>query len=88
MKGKYIGLQIKPVSGVSHIPEIYKERNLQNKTHSKFTDKFGGKVFYIFSIKEGNKKLTEKMCRGKKEGRENLRPLHTEYVEKSLNEKR
>ena len=57
MKDKYIGLQIKPVSGVSHIPEIYKERNLQIKSHSKFTDKFGGKVFYIFSIKEGNKKI-------------------------------
>jgi hypothetical protein len=57
MKDKYIGLQIKPVSGVSHIPEIYKERNLQNRSHSKFTDKFGGKVFYIFSIKEGDKKV-------------------------------
>ena len=53
---KYIGLQIKPVSGVSHIPEIYKEHSLQLKTHKKFTEKFGGKVFYILSIKEGQKK--------------------------------
>jgi len=53
---KYIGLQIKPVSGVSHIPEIYKEHSLQLETHKKFTEKFGGKVFYILSIKEGQKK--------------------------------
>ena len=53
---KYIGLQIKPVSEVSHIPQIFKERSLQETTHKKFTEKFGGKVFYIISIKEGNKK--------------------------------
>jgi len=29
---------------------------LQLVTHKKFTEKFGGKVFYIISIKEGNKK--------------------------------
>ena len=53
---KYIGLQIKPVSGVSHIPQIYKERAIQEKTHKKFTEKFSGKVFYIFSIKKGGQK--------------------------------
>ena len=56
---KYIGLQIKPVSGVAHIPQIYKERSLQEKTHNRFTEEFGGKVFYIFSIKEGNKKVIQ-----------------------------
>lgn len=53
---KYIGLQIKPASGVSHISQIFKERQLQAKTHQKFTEKFGGQVFYIISIKEGDKK--------------------------------
>jgi len=53
---KFIGLQIKPVSDVSHIPQIYKERKLQRKTHIKFEEKFGGKVFYLISIKVGNKK--------------------------------
>ena len=53
---RYIGLQIKPVSAVSHIPQIYKERSLQEKTHQKFYEKFGGKVFYVISIKEGNRK--------------------------------
>ena len=56
IKDKYIGLQIKPAGGVSHIPEIFKERTLQATTHNKFTEKFGGEVFYIISIKEGNKK--------------------------------
>lgn len=53
---KYIGLQIKPASGVSHIPEIFKERQQQAETHKKFTAKYNGKVFYIISIKEGDKK--------------------------------
>ena len=56
INGDYIGLQIKPVSGVSHIPQIFKERSLQEITHKKFTDKFGGRVFYVISIKEGNNK--------------------------------
>lgn len=56
---KYIGLQIKPINDTAQIPQIFKERNIQEKTHQKFTDKFGGKVFYIFSIKEGNKKVIQ-----------------------------
>lgn len=56
IKEKYIGLQIKPISEVSQIPEIYKERKLQAETHREFTAKFGGKVFYIYSIKNGTKK--------------------------------
>ena len=51
---KYIGLQVKPASSVSHIPEIYKERAIQEATHIKFTEEYGGKVFYVISIKEGN----------------------------------
>jgi len=41
---------------VSHISQIFKERQLQEKTHQKFTEKYGGKVFYVISIKEGDKK--------------------------------
>ena len=54
---KYIGLQIKPAGGVSHIPEIYKEYGLQAKTHQQFKQKYGGSVFYIISIKQGDKKV-------------------------------
>ena len=53
---KYIGLQIKPAGGVSHIPEIFKEHTIQETTHKKFSEKYGGKVFYVISIKEGDKK--------------------------------
>lgn len=56
---RFIGLQIKPVNNVSHIPQIYKERSLQEETHNKFKEQFGGKVFYIFSMKSGNKKVIQ-----------------------------
>ena len=56
---KYIGLQVKPVGDVSHIPQIYKEREIQKNTHEKFFKEFGGNVFYIFSIKDGKKKTIQ-----------------------------
>ena len=56
IKDRYIGLQIKPVNGGIQLPEIFKEFALQEKTHQKFTEVFGGKVFYIFSAKVGDKK--------------------------------
>lgn len=57
VKDSFIGLQIKPVGNVTHIPQIYKERSFQAETHKKFENEFGGKVFYIFSIKESGKKI-------------------------------
>jgi hypothetical protein len=33
VNNQFIGLQIKPVNDVSHIPQIYKERTLQENTH-------------------------------------------------------
>jgi hypothetical protein len=53
---RYIGLQIKPAGDVSHIPQIFKEHSIQEATHRKFTEKYGGEVFYVISIKEGGKK--------------------------------
>lgn len=53
---KYIGLQIKPVNTGIQLPEIFKEYSLQADTHQKFTEVFGGKVFYLFSEKVGDKK--------------------------------
>jgi len=52
----YIGLQIKPVSEGIQLPEIFKERDLQVKTHEKFTEKYGGKVFYVFSARVNGRK--------------------------------
>ena len=57
INNKYIGLQIKPVSQVSSIPEIYKEKGIQHKSHIEFTKKYGGKVFYLYSCKQGDKKI-------------------------------
>lgn len=58
VKDKFIGLQIKPVSsgGGAQIPEIFKEKFIQEQTHQQFTKRFGGKVFYIYSMKNGERK--------------------------------
>ncbi|MBQ4442189.1 MAG: MjaI family restriction endonuclease [Alphaproteobacteria bacterium] len=53
---KYLGLQIKPVNQGLQLPEIFKEYGLQQETHKKFTEVFGGKVFYLFSQKINGKK--------------------------------
>jgi hypothetical protein len=53
---KFIGLQIKP-AGYEYITQIINEREQQKKTHAKFSEKYGGKVFYIISITEGKNKI-------------------------------
>lgn len=57
IEDKYIGLQIKPVNNSLQIPEIHKEYALQAETHKKFSKKYGGPVFYIFSEKINGKKI-------------------------------
>ncbi len=52
----YIGIQIKPVNKGIQLPEIFKEQKIQLKSHQKFKEKFGGEVFYIFSISDSGKK--------------------------------
>jgi len=56
IKDRFIGLQIKPVNSGIQLPEIFKEYGLQAETHKKFTEVFGGKVFYLFSAKIGERK--------------------------------
>lgn len=56
IKDNFIGLQIKP-AGYAYITQIINELNFQEETHKKFTKKFGGKVFYIISIKEDKRKV-------------------------------
>ena len=53
---RYIGLQIKPINTGIQLPEIFKEYSIQEETHKKFAEVFGGKVFYLFSAKIGDKK--------------------------------
>ncbi len=55
INGKYIGLQIKPVS-FEHTFENYRWKEMQETTHLDFQKKFGGKVFIVFSVKLGDKK--------------------------------
>jgi len=58
---KFIGLQIKPINSGIQLPEIFKEYSIQAETHKKFTEVFGGKVFYLFSAKVGtNKEIQNK----------------------------
>lgn len=57
IKGKFTGLQIKPVNQGIQLAQIFKERKIQIKTHQKFEKKYGGKVFYIFSSKANGKKV-------------------------------
>lgn len=56
VKNSFIGLQIKP-AGHAYITQIINELEFQKATHEKFTAKYGGKVFYIISIKEGKRKV-------------------------------
>jgi len=56
IKNSYIGLQIKP-AGYAYITQIINELKFQAKSHKKFAEKFGGKVFYIISVKDGKRKI-------------------------------
>ncbi|NQV17693.1 MAG: MjaI family restriction endonuclease [Armatimonadetes bacterium] len=59
IKDMYIGLQIKPINAGIQLSQIFKEKEIQKNTHRKFTKKYEGEVFYIFSAKEGNKKVIQ-----------------------------
>jgi len=56
VNSSYIGIQIKPINNALQLPQIYKEHKLQKESHERFYKEFGGKVFYIFSTKEGESK--------------------------------
>jgi hypothetical protein len=54
----YIGIQIKPINSSIQQPEIFKEFAIQKKSHEKFTEKYGGQIFYVFSeFAEGKKRI-------------------------------
>lgn len=56
IKDKFIGIQIKP-AGYAYITQIINELKFQKRTHQLFTEKYGGKVFYIISIAEDKRKI-------------------------------
>jgi hypothetical protein len=52
---KYIGIQIKPIT-YEHMPQVHNWIEWLSESHKKFLEKFGGKVFVIFSITNENGK--------------------------------
>ncbi|MBC8468659.1 MAG: MjaI family restriction endonuclease [Planctomycetes bacterium] len=48
VKGKYIGLQIKPISSGRPL-DYYQWERIHEENHKKFKNKFGGQVFFIYS---------------------------------------
>lgn len=53
VKDKYIGLQIKSVSGLAL--DYYQWGKMHEQNHAKFEKKYGGRVFFIYSRKSGKK---------------------------------
>jgi hypothetical protein len=56
VNNKFIGLQIKPIDAGMALDD-YKWANIQKETHEKFTKQYGGKVFFVYSVKQGDKKV-------------------------------
>ncbi len=52
---KFIGLQIKPISSSQALNQ-YQWIKMHEVNHEKFKNKFGGQVFFIYSVKSGKKK--------------------------------
>jgi hypothetical protein len=55
VNGKYVGIQIKPIT-YEQTPEIHKWKDWMKRTHEKFYEEKGGKVFVIFSVKKNGRK--------------------------------
>ena len=52
---KHIGLQIKPIASGQALNQ-YQWIKMHEVNHKKFQDKFGGRVFFIYSVKSSGKK--------------------------------
>src|SRR4030042_724341 len=52
---KYIGIQIKPISSGIALNQ-YQWDEMHKKNHDKFQTEFGGKVFFVFSVKSATGK--------------------------------
>jgi len=52
---KYIGLQIKPISSGLALDQ-YQWIKMHEVSHKKFKEKFGGQVFFVYSVKSSGKK--------------------------------
>ncbi|SEL93797.1 MjaI restriction endonuclease [Parapedobacter koreensis] len=52
---KHIGLQIKPISSGMTLND-YQWVEMHRRAHERFTQDFGGHVFFVFSVKNGDNK--------------------------------
>ena len=52
---RLIGLQIKPIT-YEQMPQAHRWQSWMAESHRRFTKKFGGKVFVVFSVREGRQK--------------------------------
>jgi hypothetical protein len=52
---KNIGLQIKPVASGKAL-DHYQWDKMHEENHQRFTERFGGRVFFVYSVKSGKKK--------------------------------
>lgn len=55
IKEKYIGIQIKPIASGQSLNH-YQWIEMHKKSHEKFEAEFGGKVFFVYSVKAGTGK--------------------------------
>jgi len=56
VENKYIGIQIKPVT-FEYAPQYtQKWEDIHQKTEVNFKNRYGGKIFYVYSVKEKDKK--------------------------------
>jgi len=55
VSGSYIGLQVKPISAGKSLND-YQWIEMHKKNHARFESKYGGKVFFVFSVKGANDK--------------------------------
>jgi len=53
IKDKFVGIQIKSVSGLAL--DHYQWEAMHEKNHARFEEKYGGRVFFIYSRKSGKK---------------------------------
>ena len=56
VQGRWIGLQIKPIS-FEHQPDAYAWQKRLQKSHQAFRRRYGGPVFVVFSRREGRRKV-------------------------------
>jgi len=55
VKNKYIGLQVKPIASGRALNH-YQWEEMHEANHRAFEGQFGGKVFFVYSVKSSGKK--------------------------------